>query len=264
MNTQKLPLLVSTAALALGCLLSNVSAQVLFQEDWENTTITATGGAIVTKTEGAGTWTSAFFNGATNSGNNNLSIRNDVPPTVGGSHSVRYYDASGAGNIPVLAATFSSSTTSALSVAFDYKVMAGGDGVPALALRSSNNTVGFALNLYNNGKLTLGGTETISITTNAWYHVEITTSIAGTAGELTVSVRKHGEQNVETITGSFTTNLDDYNSLRFNSASGSTTDYYLDNITVTAIPEPATKAYVSIIGLVGLLLWFRRCRCAKA
>ncbi|MDR1279704.1 MAG: hypothetical protein LBK99_02630 [Opitutaceae bacterium] len=166
---------------------------------------------------------------------------------------------------------FSTTTTSALSIGFDFYLPSTGAGVlPSFGLGNSSGTSGIMLNLtnafvetapniVNQGASWNTGDVITSSQTNKWFHVEIIAPPATVMKQqYTITVTPDGGNSVTVSALNFRNAIDDYGRINFswNSTNG-TGSMYIDNIVITAIPEPATAALFVLIP-AALFAWLRR------
>lgn len=187
-------------------------------------------------------------------------------PFWGGDQSLHIQGTSGVGVL--LTQTFAA-TTSALSIEFDFYRTSPGV-LPTFMLLDSSNATGLQLNLHNSlsghtdaiVNQTAGngvGTAITSSPANTWVNVKITTQEATAALDTySITVTPHGGESVTVSSLAFRTNLADFGGIRFawNSTNG-VGNLYVDNVVVTAIPEPATSALLATAS-VGLVVIMRR------
>jgi hypothetical protein len=184
-----------------------------------------------------------------------LNISADESPFTLGAQALDYVDTVTNASNPDLKYDLPTPLTDAICIQFDYKVANNSGNNITLSLQGEDLADDLVLRLRSGGAVRNqlnSGTELIAgISLSTWYHVEITTSVINPSGVETydISVGEFGGSTVSLTGLSFRNDVDTaYASILLTDGSGAanTSNFTVDNFSITLIPEP------SIAGLLGV------------
>lgn len=182
---------------------------------------------------------------------------------------VQYGDSNDTSNNAFFSYTFASSTTSALTIQFDFKLNTHTAFPTFIVAETAANKGGMFLNLtrdstppkminqINGG----GGNDITEFALDTWYRVTLELDAISAAKETYgITVAQSGVATpiyTSTTNFSFRENLADYNSIKFinNTGPSGTSDFLIDNFSIT-VPEPSS----ALLGCVGMMALLRRRR----
>jgi hypothetical protein len=237
---------------------SSLVGQSIISENWEGYTV----GATPTSPWG-------IYSGSPSGTLGSVSVGSaQSSPFAAGSQSVFIDQTSGSG--PALSYSFTA-TTNALVISFDYYLGAGAGVLPTFNLKGSSGS-GLQLNLHNNlqesGKTkivnqTAGGGVGVELLNGVqvqkWYHIEIVTAAATDANDTySISITPDGGSTTSISGLAFRNNLTNFTGIEFSWNSTAGGDLYIDNISVSSIPEPAQIALLFGVAVIGVVTWSRR------
>lgn len=230
------------AFLSLLALATPVKAELILSADWEPPTY-SNGGTPHTPP-----WTTVL--GTPTPGEFQVTTARSSPFSAGSQSLV----ARQASSATLLTGTFAAAETAPLSIEFDFYIPTGGAANnPSFFLMGATSNRLLYLNLRNGGWLVNQksgdgtGDQITPIAYDTWYNVSIVTTNAATA-QFDITVTPFGGAAVTTSGLSFRNAGTEFGSVAFgtNNAHTGAAEFYLDNLSINAIPEPGTLGLAAL------------------